>query len=66
MLKIRKKLGLYDLRKEGIKWVSKNLGDEYVSEFCENYDNINRGIPIGGESDTIVFLRMIEQIKQEM
>ena len=66
MLKIRKKLGLYDLRKEGIKWVSKNLGDEYVSEFCENYDNINRGIPIGGVYETIVFLRMIEQIKQEM
>ena len=66
MLKIRKKLGLYDLRKESAKWVSKNLGDEYVSEFCENYDNLNRGIPIGGEADTIVFLRMIEQIKQEM
>ena len=66
MLKIRKKLGLYDLRKEGAKWVSKNLGDEYVSEFCENYDNINRGIPIGGVDETVVFLRMIEQIKQEM
>ena len=66
MLKIRKKLGLYDLRKEGIKWVSKNLGDEYVSEFCENYDNLNRGIPIGGEADTVAFLRMIEQIKQEI
>ena len=66
MLKIRKKLGLYDLRKEGAKWVSKNLGDEYVSEFCENYDNLNRGIPIGGVDETIVFLRLIEQIKQEM
>ena len=62
---IKIKLGLYDLRKEGIKWVSKNIGEEYIEEFLEKYDNINRGIPIGGLIETAVFLDMIEQIKTE-
>lgn len=63
---IRIKLGLYDLRKEGAKWVANNIGEEYVDEFLEKYDNINRGIPIGGMAETIVFLDMIEQIKEEI
>lgn len=63
---IRIKLGLYDLRKEGAKWVSKNLGEEYVEEFLSKYDDINRGIPIGGMAETMVFLDMIEQIKKEI
>lgn len=63
---IRIKLGLYDLRKEGAKWVSKNIGEEYVDEFLEKYDDINRGIPIGGMAETAVFLDMIEQIKEQI
>jgi hypothetical protein len=63
---IRIKLGLYDLRKEGAKWVAKNIGEDYVEEFLEKYDDINRGIPIGGMAETIVFLDMIEQIKKEI
>ena len=63
---IRIKLGLYNLRKEGAKWVAKNLGEEYVEEFLTKYDNLNRGIPIGGMVETIVFLEMIEQIKKEI
>lgn len=63
---IRIKLGLYDLRKEGAKWVAKNIGEEYVEEFLTKYDDINRGIPIGGMVETIVFLDMIEQIKREI
>jgi len=63
---IRMKLGLYDLRKEGAKWVAKNIGEDYVEEFLAKYDNINRGIPIGGMVETMVFLDMIEQIKKEI
>jgi hypothetical protein len=64
--RIRKKFGLYDLRKEGTKWVRKNLGEEWVQDFCEKYDNINRGIPIGGFAETAVFIDMVERIKQEI
>ena len=63
---IRMKLGLYDLRKEGAKWVAKNIGEDYVEEFLAKYDDINRGIPIGGMVETMVFLDMIEQIKKEI
>jgi len=63
---IRIKLGLYDLRYEGAKWVVKNLGEDYVEEFLAKYDDINRGIPIGGMVETMVFLEIIEQIKQEI
>ena len=63
---IRIKLGLYDLRKEGAKWVAKNIGEDYVEEFLAKYDDINRGIPIGGMAETIVFINMIEQIKREI
>ncbi len=66
MFWLRKKLGLYDLRKEVTKWVAKNIGEEYVSEALEKYDNINRGIPIGGMMETIVFLNMVEKVKEEM
>lgn len=63
---IRIKLGLYDLRKEGKKWVAKNIGENYVEEFLEKYDALNRGIPIGGLEETIVFLDMIEQIRDDI
>jgi len=63
---IRIKLGLYNLRKEGAKWVAKNIREDYVEEFLEKYDNLNRGIPIGVLAETIVFLDMIEQIKEEI
>jgi len=63
---IRIKLGLYDLRKEGVKWVAKNIGEDYVEEFIAKYDDINRGIPIGGMVETIVFMDMIERIKEEI
>jgi len=64
--KLKKMLGLYDLRTEGAKWVKENLGAEYVEEFLEKYDNINRGIPIGGIYETAVFLDMIETIKEQI
>lgn len=66
MHNIRIKLGLYDLRKEGAKWVAKNIGEDYVEEFLTKYDDINRGIPIGGMAETIVFLDMIERIRNEI
>lgn len=64
--KIRIKLGLYDLRKEGAKWVAKNIGEDYVDEFLSKYDDMNRGIPIGGMVETVVFLDMIERIRSEI
>lgn len=62
----RIKLGLYNLRAEGAKWVAKNIGEDYVEEFLAKYDNINRGIPIGGFAETAVFIDMVEQIKSEI
>lgn len=63
--KIRKKFGLYDLRKEVAKYVEKNFGTEFVDEALDKYDKINSGIPIGGFVETAVFLDMIEHIKAE-
>lgn len=63
---IRLRFGLYDLRSEGAKWVKKNLGEQYVDEFLEKYDKLNRGIPIGGLYETIVFIDMIETIRSEI
>ena len=63
---IKIKLGLYDLRKEGTKWVAKNMGEEYVEEFLAKYDDISRGVPIGGIAETIVFLNLIERIKKQI
>ena len=65
LTKLLKKLRPYDLRSEGAKWVKENIGEEYVSDFLEKYDNICRGIPIGGFYETAVFLDMIETIKEE-
>lgn len=64
--KLRIKLGLYSLREEGAKWVAENIGKEYVEDFKEKYEKLNRGIPIGGFAETTVFLGMIEQIKREI
>lgn len=64
--KIRKKFGLYDLRKEGAKWVAKNLGEEYVQEFLDKYDTLGRGGVIGGFYETAMFISMIETIKSEI
>lgn len=66
MHNIKIKLGLYDLRKEGAKWVAKNMGEEYVEEFLARYDNINRGIPIGGIVETMTFINLIERIKEQI
>ena len=64
--KIRKRFGLYDLRAEGAKWVRKEFGEEYVEEFLEKYDNVCSGVPIGGLYETIVFINMIEKIKEQI
>lgn len=63
--KIRKKFGLYDLRKEVAKYVEKNFGTEFVEEALDKYDKINSGIPIGGFVETADFLDMIARIKAE-
>lgn len=37
--------------------------EAYGEEFGEIYDNLCRGIPVGGFMETIVILRMIEDVK---
>lgn len=64
--KLRIKLGLYDLRKEGAKWVARNIGKVYVDEFYQKYDDLNRGIPIGNMSETIAFIGLIERVKEDL
>lgn len=59
------KLFKRNLRKELAKWVEKNLGAEFVEEALDKYDKINSGIPIGGFSETLVFLHMVETVKAE-
>lgn len=56
----------YNLRSELAKWVEKNLGAECVEEALDNYDKINRGIPIGGIADTVIFLDMVETVRAEV
>ena len=63
--RFRKKHELYDLRKEVAIWVEKNIGAEYVKEALDKYDKINSGIPIGDVLETMIFLDMIERIKEQ-
>ena len=64
---MRQKVSKYEtLKRRMRKWVAKNIGEEYVEEFLVKYENINRGIPIGGMQETAVFLYIIEQIKKEI
>lgn len=58
-------MGIYDLRNEGIRFVKKKYGEEYVQEFCEMYDKISSGVPIGGFYETVVFITLIEDIKKD-
>lgn len=63
--RFRKKHELYDLRKEVAIWVEKNISAEYVKEALDKYDKINSGIPIGDVLETMIFLDMIERIKEQ-
>ena len=38
---------------------------EYGDEFAEKYDNLNRGIPIGGMEETIVFLEKLDAVREK-
>ena len=68
VMKLFKKLKRkhYNLRSELAKWVKKNIGTEYVEEALDKYDKINRGIPIGGIAETVVFVDMVETVKAEV
>ena len=57
---------IYNLKEEGRKWCVREFGEQYGSEFVEKYEAINRGIPIGGFYETVVFLDMVETIKREL
>ena len=39
---------------------------EYVEEFLARYDDINRGVPIGGIVKTMTFINLIERIKKQI
>ena len=53
-----------DLRIKGIQYIKDNFGDKYIEEFCDKYDKINNGIPIGNLKETIMFLSLIDEIKK--
>lgn len=55
----------FDLRQACIDKYSKEFGNEAGEEIGRMYDSINRGIPIGGFSETAVFLDMVEKVKKE-
>lgn len=55
----------FDLRQACIDKYSKEFGEKAVKEIEEMYDSLNRGIPIGGFLETVVFLDMIEKVKKE-
>ena len=61
----RRKVQEMDLKEYGKKWVAKNLGKEHVEEFEQNYDNLNRGVEIGGFVETAIFLDLIENISRD-
>lgn len=56
----------YNLRSELANWVERNIGSEYIDEALEKYDKINSGIPIGGMTETIAFVGMVETVKAEV
>lgn len=66
MSEFLKLFGIYNLKEEGRKWCVREFGEQYESEFVEKYEAINRGIPIGGFYETVVFLDMVKTIKCEL
>lgn len=38
---------------------------EYGDEFAEKYDDLNRGIPIGGIEETAAFIEKVEAAKSK-
>lgn len=56
----------YNLREEVGKYVAKNFGEQYVDEALAKYDTINSGGAIGGMLETMAFVSMIENVKQEL
>ena len=64
--KFRQKYNLYNLRSEGAKFVKREFGEEYVEEFLTKYDMLNHGEPIGGFVETVVFLDLIETIRDQI
>lgn len=55
----------FDLRRACIDKYSKEFGEEFGKEFGKMYDDVTRGIPIGGFAETTTFLQMIETVKKE-
>ena len=56
---------LFDSLEPG-KYVAKNFGEQYVDEALSNYDTINSGGTIGGLLETMAFVSMVENVKQEL
>lgn len=54
-----------ELRDRGAAYIKDHYGEEYVEEFLDSYDKINKGIPMGNYLETIAFLDLIETIKKE-
>lgn len=52
------------LKEKGIKYIAEHYGAEYIDEFIKDYDTLNEGGTIGGLTETIAFLNLIEEIKK--
>lgn len=52
------------LKEKGIRYIAEHYGAEYIDEFIEDYDTLNEGGTIGGLTETIAFLNLIEEIKK--
>lgn len=52
------------LYKKGIEYVRYKFGEEYIQEFCDNYESLQQGAPIGGYIETLVFIELINDIKR--
>jgi len=57
----RKKKSLLDFGKE---YVRREFGEEYVEEFVDMHTKVNSGIPIGGYTETAIFLHLMNEIQK--
>jgi len=55
-----------DFRRKCAIWVEEHLGEEYVEEFLDKYDTLNKGGTIGGFYETAVFLDLISAINDDI
>lgn len=63
--KIKRLLGIFNIRDECQKMVAKEYGVECVDDFIRLYDNINNGIPVAFE-EAIAVTEIVGRTKREL